>query len=130
MYSGDWFMRKSVMSSLLYLVFFAMPASCFALGCLAHNYVAEQVAPQLESSSPDLYSIISANWNAYIVASDYPDTGFVPGATYGEISHWQPFADAFISYLQDTYPTPSTQRDRLIAFLMGVGTHIQSDITA
>ena len=108
----------------------ATTAPLAALGCLAHTYIAEQVGPRLQQPNPDLYQIIANNWNEYIVASDYPDTGFMPGATYGEISHWQPFADAYISYLHTAYPDPSSKQSKLIAFLMGVATHMQSDITS
>ena len=116
--------------ALLFMISFTlMTNQSFGLGCLAHNYVAEQTASLLETET-ELYKIITDNWNEYLVGSDYPDTGYIPWATYGEITHWQPFANAFIDHLHSVYPNPSQKRDRLLAFLMGVGTHNQSDITA
>ena len=100
------------------------------LGCLAHNYIAEQTALLCKDSQPELYKIIQDNWNCYLVGSDYPDTGYMPGATYGELTHWQPFVDAYISYLHKAYPIPSSERNKRIAFLMGICTHIQADITS
>lgn len=104
--------------------------SCFGLGSIAHNYVAKEVETLLGANSPQMQGIISAHANGYLVGSDYPDTGFVPGATYGEDSHWQPFVNAYIAHLHESYPTPSDSRDQLLAFLFGICTHIQSDITS
>ncbi len=118
---------KSIIAILL--VCMLTPNQSYGLGSLAHNYVAKQVAQQIKETNPKLYQIIEDHWNDYLVGSDYPDTGYIPGATYGEISHWQPFVDAFIKHLHDAYPEPSVKRDRLLAFLMGICTHIQSDIT-
>jgi hypothetical protein len=112
------------------LISFATQQLTYAIGCLAHNYVAQEVASQLENLEVDLYKILKDHWNDYLVGSDFPDTGFIGGATYGEITHWQPFVDAFIRHLHKNYPCPCEPRDRLIAFLMGIATHNQSDITA
>jgi len=107
----------------------------FALGDLAHNYIAENAENQAKTTDARLAAVLSVYHNAYLVGSDYPDTGYVPGFNFGEASHWPYFVDSFIDYIKTTYPAPTTEaeqehRDRLIAFLLGVCTHIQSDIVS
>ena len=117
------------------LFFFFFSTVNFALGDLAHNYVAKQVATKAEITDARLQSILTIYQNAYLVGSDYPDTGYVPGFHFGEDSHWPYFVDPFIDYIKTTYHAPTTiaeetHRDQLIVFLLGVGTHIQSDIVS
>ncbi len=112
------------------LVCMLTPNQSYGLGSIAHNYVAKQVAQEIKENNPKLYKIITDNWNDYLVGSDYPDTGYMPGATYGEISHCQSFVVTFIKRLHTNYRKPFPNSNRLLAFLMGICTHIQSDITS
>lgn len=107
----------------------------FALGDLAHNYVAKKAATEAQTKDARLQSILTVYQNTYLVGSDYPDTGYVPGFHYGEASHWPYFVDPFIDYIKKNYSAPKTMaeqehRDQLIAFLLGVCTHVQSDIVS
>ena len=106
----------------------SIPFVSYGLGALAHNYVANESVHALSQNQPALYKLIQQNKTAYLIGSDYPDVGYVPGATFGEDSHWQPFVNAYLNYLNKHYPKSSKHRDKLLAFLLGATTHIKSDI--
>jgi len=122
-------MKKFLLSLIL------LPTLAFGLGDLAHNYVAERAATQVASTDVKLQSILTVYRDAYLVGSDYPDTGYVDGFNYGEDSHWPYFVNPFAQYIKKHYSNPNTQaeqihRDKLIAFLLGVATHVKSDIVS
>lgn len=119
----------------LLLVLGMIPVCVFGLGDLCHNYVANQAQAELSINKPEAAEFLARYHDAYLVGSDYPDVGYAPGHNFGELAHWPNFVDPFIAYIQATYPHPvstteQNHRDRLVAFLMGVGTHIQSDIVS
>ena len=112
-----------------------VPALSSALGDIAHNYVAEGVATQVAPTNAHLQSVLTINHNAYLVGSDYPDTGYVPGFHYGEDSHWPYFVTPFAAYIKKNCRDASTPEmqahcDKLTAFLLGAVTHIKSDIVS
>lgn len=122
------------MQRFLLLILGILPAWGFSLGVLCHNYVANQAAVQISAENPTVAAFLRKYHNAYVVGSDYPDTGFVGQHDYGEIAHWPNFVDPFVALIRAKYAnatgTALEHRNRLIAFLMGVGTHIKSDIVS
>ncbi|EKD76918.1 MAG: hypothetical protein ACD_42C00534G0006 [uncultured bacterium] len=124
--------KKTVLGFLVLL-----PTLSFALGDLAHNYVAEGAATEIQTSSTDdaLKSVLTTYRNDYLVGSDYPDTGYIHGFNYGEDSHWPYFVNAFSDYLKQSCSNPTsasaqTHCDQMTAFLLGVATHVRSDIVS
>lgn len=109
--------------------------SAFALGDLAHNYVAEQAAEAIPAQYAALQMTINTNRDVYLVGSDYPDTGYLPGFNFGEDSHWPYFVTPFAAYIKQTCANTtsvasSEHCDQLTAFLLGVSTHVKSDIVS
>lgn len=116
-----------------FVLLLLLPALSFALGDLAHNYVAEKSAQQAQTTDARLQNVLTLYQNAYLVGSDYPDTGYVPGFHFGEVSHWPSFVTPFADYIKKTCAHPATPDlqthcDKLTAFLLGVATHVKSDI--
>jgi hypothetical protein len=119
--------------ALLVLCLALVPRESSALGSIAHRYIATNVMPLVAAADPTFTTLLKNYSNAYFVGADYPDTGYLPGAIYGEISHWPPFVNAFLAHINATYPpypAVSPRRDIVSAFLLGVCTHIISDITS
>ena len=97
-------------------------------GGITHMFVASEVVQQLPDKP--LRDLLLANMDAYLVGAYYPDSGYVDGAHYGEISHWDPFIYAFADYIDDQYADPVAQNPRLIAFLFGCAAHSVADIVS
>ncbi len=123
-----------------YAIFTTIALSCFlfsvtsfADGALGHIYIAGQAeqllkpAQPVSQSQPALYQVISQYNNEYLVGSDYPDFGYMPGMTFGAVTHTQAFVDAFIAYINAKAPGSAEHRQQLIAFFMGIGAHLQTD---
>ncbi|MDP1575097.1 MAG: zinc dependent phospholipase C family protein [Coxiellaceae bacterium] len=109
-----------------------LPSLSFALGDLAHNYVAEGAAAQTDGA---LKSVLTTYQSEYLVGSDYPDTGYLPGFNFGEDSHWPYFVTPFADYIRNTCQDAKTvdqqtHCDQMTAFLLGVATHVKSDIVS
>ena len=114
------------------IVSMLVPTLSFALGDLAHNYVAEGVSAQTEGA---LKGVLTTYQNEYLVGSDYPDTGYLPGFNFGEDSHWPYFVTPFADYIKSTCQDvktvdQQTHCDQMTAFLLGVSTHVKSDIVS
>lgn len=111
---------------LLFVIACCLSISIYACGGITHMYIATELIPQLTDSN--LRNLIQDNMDAYLVGSNYPDTGYVSGAGYGEDSHWEPFIMAYIAYLRENYTYPEQQNPKLVAFLLGIASHSISDI--
>ncbi|MDX1900473.1 MAG: zinc dependent phospholipase C family protein [Gammaproteobacteria bacterium] len=110
---------------LVFLFCLLMSCHVFAAGGIAHMYIAKQSIPLMTDKR--LRDLIQNNMDAYLVGANYPDTGYVPGTHYGEDSHWEPFLNAFVSWIHAHYTDPLDQNPKLVAFLMGCVTHSVSD---
>ncbi|MBA3661591.1 MAG: zinc dependent phospholipase C family protein [Gammaproteobacteria bacterium] len=111
---------------IVYLFFmFTCLSSVYAAGGITHMYLSQEAVKQLPD--PTLRELLLENFDAYLVGSYYPDSGYISGTTHGEVSHWDPFIDAFAKYIKDTYPNPIKSNPRLIAFLFGCASHRVAD---
>lgn len=115
-------MRKILISFIIMLM---GCSSALAAGGTTHIYIAEKTRANLPEGP--LKTILTIYQDDYYTGADYPDSGYVKGASYGEISHWDPFLDAYIEYLHKASSHPKQDKQRLIAFLMGVATHRVAD---
>jgi hypothetical protein len=59
----------------------------------------------------------------------FPDGGYVVDDDYGEMSHWEPFVEAYIRWIRDTQDHPFNQGEagEHVAFLMGLASHGMAD---
>jgi hypothetical protein len=102
-----------------------LPHPAHAAGGISHIYLARRAVAQ--TGDPALRRLLEAHASAYAVGANYPDTGYLKGAQYGEDSHWDPFVYAYADYLKERYADPGAEAPRQVAFLMGVATHRVSD---
>lgn len=100
-------------------------STVYAGGGITHMFIAEQAISRLPD--PELRHILLTHQDAYLVGAYYPDSGYVKGCEYGEISHWDPFIYAFADHIKEKYNEPTLQNPKLIAFLFGCATHRISD---
>jgi len=116
---------KKIICSLCSIICLAVSFPTYAAGGITHMYIANQTIPLLTNKK--LHDILLDHMDEYLTGSNYPDTGYVDGAHYGEDSHWDPFLDAFVAEIKQKYPDAVQQNPALIAFLMGCATHRISD---
>lgn len=59
----------------------------------------------------------------------FPDGGYVVDDDYGEMSHWEPFVEAYIRWIRDSQDHPYTRGEASehVAFLMGLASHGMAD---
>ena len=93
-------------------------------GMITHNVFAQKSLS--DNTSTDVLTIINNHYDDFITGSDYPDTGYLKGATYGEDSHWAPFMNATMRHINANGGIEKNQR--LMAFLFGIHSHNISDI--
>lgn len=109
----------------IFLLSFILSMPSYSGGGMTHMYIAQQAIKEI--SDPHLRYLLLTNLDAYLVGAYYPDSGYIKGLKYGEISHWDPFVNAFSQYLQKEYTDPVIQNPKLVAFLFGIASHRVSD---
>ena len=59
----------------------------------------------------------------------FPDGGYIVDDDYGEMSHWEPFVEAYIRWIRDNHDHPFTRGEASehVAFLMGLASHGMAD---
>ena len=120
-------MTHNRLASWLFLWFLlSLSSTGFAAGSIAHMLIAKESIALLPDAK--LRSLLTDNMDAYLVGSNYPDSGYVDGARYGEDSHWDPYISAFIDHLKEKYPYPADQNPKVVAFMLGCATHVKADI--
>ncbi len=105
-------------------LFFYSPFT-YSGGGITHMFIAQQSIALLPDAK--LRNLLLNNMNAYLVGADYPDSGYVSGAHYGEDSHWDNFIYTFADYIKEKYPHAIEENPNLIAFLFGCAVHRVSD---
>lgn len=106
-------------------VFFLSLSFAYAGGGITHMFIAQETIAKLPDQK--LRALLLDNFDAYLVGAYYPDSGYIKGTHYGEDSHWDPFIYTFADYIKQTYPDPTLQAPKLVAFLFGCATHRVSD---
>lgn len=110
---------------ILLIALFSYQLPVWSAGGATHIFIAELSRGALPDSR--LKQLLIENEDAFFIGSNYPDTGYLPGANYGEITHWDPFIDAATDYINEKYPNAIETHPKLIAFLMGIASHRVSD---
>jgi hypothetical protein len=95
--------------------------------------------------SPQLMALLSAQRDVLLSGAHYPDAGYwasgagIPGGDYGEISHWERFANGYVAHIRDKQARgecgtkgladPQGPCADLIAHMMGAAAHGITDET-
>ncbi|MEO8402669.1 MAG: zinc dependent phospholipase C family protein, partial [Gammaproteobacteria bacterium] len=116
-------LKKSISLALLLTSIFIYQF-CDA-GSVTHMFIAKETIAKLQDK--ELANLLLNNMDAYLVGSNYPDTGFIRGTHYGNASHWETFINTFVIYLREKYPFPDQQNPKLVAFVLGCAAHDISD---
>jgi hypothetical protein len=102
----------------------AQPAG--AAGITTHAWMATAAVTRVDV--PALRTLLEANLDQVYAGAQFPDSGYVPGTTFGEEAHWQRFHDAYADIIRGrTDCGPLTDPDGPcapeIAHLMGAVAH-------
>ncbi len=105
------------------------PAAARANGLVSHVHIADLA---LEALPPgDLRDLLAdpALLEVYRAGSVFPDTGYAADDPYGEMAHWEPFTEAYLQYIRETYGPDfeSPEARQHVAFLMGQASHSMAD---
>ena len=102
----------------------AQPAG--AAGITTHAWMATAAVDRVDV--PALRALLQANVDQVYAGAQFPDSGYVPGTTFGEEAHWQRFHDAYADVIRAkpdcgplTDPTGPCAPE--IAHLMGAIAH-------
>jgi hypothetical protein len=104
--------------------------SALAHGINGHIHVAAWAAAVVEGPTRALLEDAEV-LDAFLFGAAFPDTGYAVDDGYGEIAHWEPFVEAFVQHLRREVPPPydTLEKQKRVAFLMGVGAHgLQDEI--
>ncbi len=86
------------MAALVALLALAFPSRAPAAGMITHAWMADDAISRV--SDPDLQQLLILHRYEVLSGASYPDTGYAPPATYGEIPHWERFIGGYIENLR------------------------------
>jgi hypothetical protein len=105
------------------------PRPALANGQVSHLWVSQTAIELLPPG--ELKDLLSdpAHEDMWRNGSMFPDGGYAVGDGYGETAHWEPFHNATIAWIRDTYGGPpySGEAAEYVAFLMGMTSHGMAD---
>ena len=106
------------------------PAPAGAAGITTHAWMATSAVDKV--TIPKLKALLQANIAQVYAGAQFPDSGYVPGNTYGEEAHWQRFYDSYLRIIKSkpgcgdlTNPTGPCAAE--IAHLFGAQAHGMGD---
>lgn len=106
-----------------------LPTQIQGCGMLVHQDVTERALNSFKTdSSYPFYDVLRKHHSYVQAGSPFPDWGYLCKTPAGEDSHWPPFLDAYIAYMESTYEKGSEEYNKLLAFMFGVSSHIEADI--
>lgn len=113
----------------VFSVLFFVPVLAHAHGVNGHIWVTDRAVDLMPEG--ELKAVLSepAVREALQIGAVFPDTGYAIGDAYGEMTHWEPFVEAFIAWVGSNRPPPwtSVEDRRLIAFFLGAAAHGMED---
>jgi hypothetical protein len=102
------------------------PLTAWGAGLTQHQFMAE-IGGDL-AATPELVECLEAYPGELLFGGSFPDAGYaVDNGDLSEDMHVPAFIDAFVQYLQETFPYPYERQRRLIAFMLGTGSHVVDD---
>lgn len=97
-----------------------------AAGLTQHQFMA-QLGNQLVIID-ELQDILDANEDLVMIGGSFPDAGFACGNRgMAEAAHSPAFITEFVEYIKELYAYPFAGQEPLIAFMMGVSSHVAAD---
>ncbi len=69
-----------------------------AAGITTHSWMATAAVDRVDV--PALRALLRANIDQVYAGAQFPDSGYVPGTTFGEEAHWQRFHDAYADIIR------------------------------
>ena len=94
------------MNTHLVLIALTLVATVRSSGMLLHMDVTDRALNSFKPDDPTHYPYeeVLAKHRSYVQAgSPFPDWGYLCNTGAGEASHWPPFVDAYIEYMQTKY---------------------------
>ena len=105
-------------------------ALAFANGQSTHIWITREAIARLPAGELKNFASDPAVERALIAGAMFPDGGYAVDHPYGEAAHWEPFHDAYLAWIADTYDPPYTGAAALhAAFLLGLASHGMADET-
>ena len=98
-------MRKYLAAIIILL---AGVSRVFAAGMTTHEFITEIALKNL--ADPELKHLLESHRNLVLTACNFPDTGtsmdYLIGhkgkPNYGGLTHWPPFAESYLAYIEPT----------------------------
>jgi len=100
-----------------------------ANGQTTHVWITEQALLDLEEGELATLLRSPAMRDPLLNGAMFPDGGYAVNDGYGEIAHWEPFQQAYLQWIRETFSPPWDQGEAAehVAFLMGLGSHGMAD---
>lgn len=121
--------RVAVLLSTAALALLASARPAAANGVNTHTWISLHALEHLPDG--ELKRLLSdpAMRSLLINGSYFPDGGYAVRDDFGEMAHWEPFVDAYLTWMQRELPFPYARGDARphVAFLMGVASHGMAD---
>jgi hypothetical protein len=118
-------LRVAVMAALL-----ASSSAAWANGNDSHIWITRQALAQLPDGTLKRLLSSPTHERALLNGTIFPDGGYVVGDDYGEMAHWEPFVEAYASWIRARYAPPFEGEAAVhVAFLMGIASHVLADQT-
>ncbi len=93
----------------------------FAAGGTLHIFMSDLALSKVQDA--ELKQLLERHKNAVLWASWYPDSGYAGSNEYGEYSHWSPFLNGYIDYIQNVAGEDHPEFERLVAHALGTAAH-------
>jgi len=104
---------------------------CYCCGASTHLEITKRAVyffQAFNSKDKNDYRWIQEHQEFLHAGTPYPDSGYLCKHAYGEISHWPPFVNAFLSYIKANFKPEDLEYRQLVSFVFGVHSHVESDI--
>jgi hypothetical protein len=100
-----------------------------ANGQTTHVWITEQALLHLEEGALATLLRSPTMRDPLLNGAMFPDGGYAVNDGYGEIAHWEPFQQAYLQWIRETFSPPWDQGEAAghLAFLMGLGSHGMAD---
>lgn len=106
-----------------------LPSAAWANGQTTHVWITLQAVDRLEPGP--VFDLLGRSdmRDPLVNGAMFPDGGYAVGDGYGEMAHWEPFQQAYLAWIRDTFDPPYDAGDAAghVAFLMGMGSHGMAD---
>ena len=105
------------------------PAPARANGQTTHVWITEQALEFLQDGELSELLRDPQYRDPLLNGAMFPDGGYAVNDNYGELAHWEPFQQAYLQWIRETFEPPWNEGEAAshVAFLMGLGSHGMAD---